>query len=155
LAYAYCYFIIPKDISILQTSIRDFDFNLLHKRQPLVIEDIIPNDITTILNSWFSPNIICNIETNGLGSDGRSWNINTYKYLFIYAQTDTELLLYKSGHKVLNDIPDINEPIIAIKMKAYQSVIVPYRWHYNIKIKNDCFLYGIHDYVTYVVDLLI
>ncbi len=152
-AYAYCYFIFPKDVSILQTSIRDFNFDLLNKRQPLVIEDSIPNDMSSLISSWFSPNIV--VYPVNTVSDGHSWNINVYKYLLAYAQTDTEILLYQSGQKMVNNMPDINEPVIAIKMKAYQSVVIPYRWYYNIKTKDEYSLYGIHDYITYTVDLVI
>jgi hypothetical protein len=151
-AYAYCYFIIPKDISILQTSIKDFDFSLLHRRQPLVIEDTLPDDtLSTVIHSWFSPNIITRGQSDG--SNNNNWIRNNYKYLYMYAFEDTELLLYQAGQKVVNGIPDNAEPVIAIKMKAFQSVIIPYRWYYNIK--NNYQSFGIHDYVTYVIDLLV
>lgn len=151
-AYAYCYFIYPKDVTIMQTSIKEFDFNMLLARQPLVIEDVIPNDMDTIINSWFSPNIVVHPVNQSVTT---FWNQNVFKYLLVYAQTDTELLLYQAGQKVVNGIPDNNEPVLAIKMKAYQSVIVPYRWYYNVKNNDDCYLYGIHDYITYMIDLLI
>jgi len=40
-------------------------------------------------------------------------------------------------------------------LKKTQSIVIPYRWYYNIKNKDDVKLYGIHDYVTYFVDFFI
>ena len=145
--YVYCYFVFPNNVSILQTSLQEFDFNLLLKRQPLVIEDCI-KDVISVINSWFSPNIIQDI----MFDTKRIWNINSHKYLFVYALDDTEILLYAPGHKVNDDNPDNSEPVIAIKLKASQSVIVPYRWYYNTK--NNVKLYGIHDYITYLIDFV-
>jgi hypothetical protein len=146
--YIYCYFLYPTNVSILQSTLQEFEFSLLLKRQPLVIEDSI-KDILVVLKSWFSPNIIDDIQYDSK----RVWNVNSHKYLYIYALQDTEVLLYAPGHSVVNDIPDNSEPVIAIKLKTAQSVIVPYRWYYNTK--NDIKLYGIHDYITYMMDYII
>lgn len=150
IAYVYCYFIHPLHISILQTNLEDFNFNLLLKKQPLVIEDQI-KDIINVINSWFSPNIIQDVKYN----EKRVWNVNYHKYLYVYALCDTELLLFAPGNKVIDDVPDHNEPVIAIKLKTNQSTIIPFRWYYNIKNIDDMKLYGIHDYVTYVLDFII
>ncbi len=150
IGYAYCYFVFPKDLHILQTSVRDFDFNLLQARQPLVVQDAIPNDMDTLIKSWFSPNIVKKLEQ----PVEDKWKINTHKFLLVHVHQDTELLLYQAGHKIdTNGMPSTDEPIIAIKMKEFQSVIIPYRWHYHLN--KECNLYGIHDYVTYVIDILI
>jgi hypothetical protein len=109
--------------------------------------------MSSLISSWFSPNIV--VYPVNTVRDGHSWNINVYKYLLAYAQKDTEILLYQSGQKMVDHMPDINEPVIAIKMKAYQSVVIPYRWYYNIKTKDEYYLYGIHDYITYTIDLVL
>ena len=51
--YAYCYYIFPNEISILQTDLSNFNFNLLTSRQPIVISDFIqePSDV---IKSWFN-----------------------------------------------------------------------------------------------------
>jgi hypothetical protein len=134
-------------VSILQTNLQEFDFNLLLKRQPLVIEDCV-KDIVGVINSWFSPNIVQDIVFD----NKRIWNINSHKYLCVYALDDAEVLLYAPGHKVIDDTPDNSEPVIAINLKASQSVIVPYRWYFNTK--NNVKLYGIHDYITYLIDFV-
>lgn len=148
LFYIYCYFIYPNHISILQSSLVDFDFNLLLNKQPLVIEDRI-KDIRIVLNSWFSPNIIQDIEFD----TSRTWNRNFNKYLVCYAIDDTDIVLCSCGNTVINDIANDTEPIINIKLKKTQCLIIPYRWYYNIK--NNVKLYGIHDYITYILDKII
>jgi hypothetical protein len=142
--YAYCYFIFPSHISIIQTSLQEFDFNLLLNRQPIVIEDQI-KDVLTVISSWFSPNIIEDIQFDSK----RTWNLNFHKYLYCYATDDTDILLYPPGNKVINDIPDNREPILAIKLKKNQSLIIPFRWYYNAP--KNVKLYAIHDYMTYII----
>lgn len=148
--YAYCYFIYPHHISIIQATLSEFNFNMLLERQPLVIEDNV-KDVFAVLNSWFSINIIEDIEFDSK----RLWNINFHKYLYCYSTEDTEILLYKAGKTVSGDTPDNTEPVIAIKLKKNQSCIIPYRWYYNIKNINSIKLYGIHDYITYILDIII
>ena len=148
-AYIYCYFIFPTYISIIQTTLQYFDFNMLLKRQPMVIEDKL-KDVLTVLDAWFSPNIIQDIQFD----EKRIWNINSHKYLYMYAVQDCEILLYAASNKVVDDVPDSNEPVIAIQLKSGQSVILPFRWYYNVKNINVK-IYGIHDYVTYVMDYFI
>jgi len=149
LCYIYCYFIFPKNVSIIQTSLEDFDFHLLLKRQPLVIEDRV-KDIIIVLTSWFSYNIIQDTEFD----TKRLWNINSHKYLYCYALSDTEILLYPPGNNVINDTLDNREPVLGIQLKASQSIIIPFRWYYNIKNIECIKLYGIHDYVTYAIDMV-
>lgn len=145
--YIYCYFRYPSYISILQTNLENFDFNMLLKRQPLVIEDNI-KDIQPLLKAWFSPNIV---KQSQFDFDS-IWNKNYFKYMLVYAQNNTNVLLYPAGKKITNDNPDDSEPLIEIKLKKFQSLIIPYRWHYSIK--DDCVLYGIHDYITYIVQII-
>ena len=144
-SYIYCYFIFPISVSILQTTLNDFDFNLLLQRQPLVIGDKIIN-INDIIKLWFSPNIVNNHILNYTDND--MWLLNNYKYMLAYCINDTELLLYQAGQKIYNNEPDINEPILAIKLTKYQCIIIPFKWYFNIKNNEDIQFIGIHDYVT-------
>lgn len=148
--YIYCYFVFPKNISILQSSLDEFNFNMLLKRHPLVIEDTV-KDILSLLKLWFSPNIVQNINYD----PKRLWNINSHKYLYVYSLENTEILIYPPTKKVVNDLPDNTEPIISIKLKKYQSLVIPYRWYYNINDIDKLKLYGIHDYITYLLDYII
>jgi len=150
IAYLYCYFVFPSHISIIQTTLSSFNFNMLLERQPIVVDDTI-KDILSVIDSWFSSNIIQDAEIN----DKKTWNINRHKYLVCYTLDDDELLLYKAGNSVVNDVADDKEPIIAITLKKHQTVIVPFQWYYNIKNKDNFKLYGVHDYCTYILNVLI
>jgi len=55
--YIYCYYIFPTEISILQTDIQNFNFNILSSRQPIVISNYIKNPME-VINSWFNYNFI-------------------------------------------------------------------------------------------------
>jgi hypothetical protein len=72
----------------------------------------------------------------------------------IYCLEDTEVLLYKAGYPVKNNIPDNKEIIIAVKVKSNHCIIVPYKWYYNIKNNTNIKLYGIHDYITYILNIV-
>lgn len=148
IVYIYCYFIYPPYTSVVQTTLNDFDFNMLLNRQPLVVSDKV-KDVRVLLKSWFSPNIIQDIDFD----NRRFWNINFHKYLFCYATEDVEILLYAAGNNVVDDVADDREPVLAIQLKKLQCLIIPYRWYYHVK--NNIKLYGIHDYITYIIDNIV
>jgi len=151
LIYISFYFIYPKSITILQTTLNDFDFNLLLQKQPLVIGDKIKN-IDDIIKLWFTPNII---ESYNLVDINNKWNKNNFKYLFIYSINDTEILLYQAGQQFINNIPNEKEPILAIKLKKYQSLIIPFKWHFQVQKNTDIEIIGIHDYITKLVSYVV
>jgi hypothetical protein len=144
--YSLCYFIYPTSIIILQTTLNEFNFNQLLQKQPLVIGDKIA-DVNTLLESWFGPNII-----NIYNPYQYIWNMNNYKYMFIYSQEDTEILLLQAGKKLINNNPDNKDTILAIKLYKNQSLIIPFKWHFYYD-KQNIKIYGIHDYITYMINI--
>ena len=144
--YAICYYIFPKDISILQTDITNFNFNLLSSRQPIVITDYIQNP-SEIINSWFNYNIInSNLNDNKDLNDNNNddWIHNNYKYLFINANEDTEVIIYKAEITKINPTPE--DKIIIIKLQKNQSLILPFKWKYY---SNNINKWGIDDLITF------
>ena len=139
--YAYCYYIFPNDITILQTDLSNFNFNLLTARQPIVISDFIqePSDV---IKSWFNYNII-NANANANANDN-DWIHNNYKYLFINANDDTEVIIYKAEITKINPKPEDN--IIIIKLLKNQSLILPFKWKYYATNINKI---GIDDLITF------
>lgn len=148
LIYISCYFIFPPSIQILQTTIKDFNFPILYTRQPIVIEDCI-QEKGELINSWFNYNFIKFIDDD---NEEPQWIHNNYKYLFINANTDTEVIIYKAS--IYSKIPDENDRIIAIKLKKDQSLILPYKWKYFINKKEDICLWGINDLITFCVSFV-
>ena len=148
LIYISCYFIFPPFIQILQTTIKDFNFPILYTRQPIVIEDCI-QDKEELIYSWFNYNFIKFIDNN---DEEPQWNHNKYKYLFMSADTDTEVIIYKAS--IYSKIPDENDRIIAIKLKKDQSLILPYKWKYFINKKEDIRLWGMNDLITFCVSFV-
>ncbi len=144
--YISCYFIFPTSIQILQTTITDFTFASLNTRQPIVISDYL-QEKEELINTWFKYNIISKIIDNNNG-----WIHNKFKYLFINANKDTEVIIYKAS--IYSKIPNENDRIIAIKLQKDQSLIIPFKWKYFIEDSNDISLWGIHDYITYVVSFV-
>lgn len=152
--YIYCYFIFPATVQILQTTINDFNFSLLYLRQPIVITDYL-EEKDKLVNSWFNYNFIKKFdyrENSGDYQDESTWIHNNYKYLFINANENTEVIIYKASCYSCN--PGENDRIIAIKLEAKQSLILPYKWKYYIKTKEEVDIWAIHDPITSFLGLV-
>lgn len=143
--YALCYYIFPSDITILQTTIDHFNFDLLSSRQPIVISDFLKNP-EEIINSWFKYNIINNDNNDDDNDNYDNWKQNNNKYLFINANEDTELIIYKAERTKEN--PPEDGKIIIIKLKKNQSIILPFKWkYYGNKIDK----WKVNDLITFFV----
>lgn len=147
--YIICYFIFPSYVLILETNITDFNFSQLTARQPLIITDYL-KDTKPLIESWFKYNIITPYFP--IEEEEQKWEFNKNKYLFVKANNDTEIIIYKAS--IFKTPPTENDRIIAIKLEANQSLIIPYRWKYFIKTKEDVEIWGIDDYITFFVGLL-
>jgi hypothetical protein len=138
--YVICYYIFPKEISILQTNIQNFNFSILLSRQPIVISDYIKNPME-VINSWFNYNFISKINDNEITND---WIHNNYKYLFINAIEDTEVIIYNA--QITKIKPTSDDKIIIIKLQKNQSLILPFKWKYYGTNINK---WGIDDIITF------
>ena len=139
--YASLYFIFEDEITIYQTDLEHFDFNLLYKRQPLIINDNI-KDIVQIIKYWFNTNIIHNdITLNNL------WMRNSYKYLMIQSYDPIEITLCNPKTKVQYNIPELSTSMTTIKLKNNKILFIPFKWYYHIN--GNANIYGINDYITY------
>ena len=140
LLYASFYYIYNGEISIYQVEINNFDFDLLNKKQPIVISDKII-DIDLILNNWFNYNIIYNLNNNYI------WQKNKYKYLFVHSSTKEPVEIYLSNpsSNITNGIPNQDSNITSIILNC-KSIIIPFNWYYYIAGNTN--MYGIHDYIT-------
>lgn len=141
--YAYCYYIFPNEISILQTDLSNFNFSLLSSRQPIVISDFIQNPLE-VINSWFNYNIINSNMNDNNNDNNNDWIHNNYKYLFINAYDDTEVIIYKAEITKIN--PKAEDNIIIIKLQKNQSLILPFKWKYY---SNNINKWGIDDLITF------
>jgi len=146
IVYASLYYIFTDEFSIYQTDTNHFDFDLLYKRQPVVINDKI-KDINELLYNWFSNNIIKN---NLIITD--TWERNKYKYLLIYSKESCEVTLCNPKTITVNGMPDASAEISTIKLNN-MALIIPFKWYYHIS-SNNVELYGIHDYITYMIGML-
>lgn len=160
--YAALYYIFSDELVIYQVDAEHFDFNLLYKKQPIIIQDSIP-DIGVILADWFNYNII---EYDVAIPNIWGWNRNNYKYLLIYAdshhaESAVEITignaLTKQENNVQNNLqisPDIlseyNQNLTTILLNSNKLLILPFKWYYHINIlSGNPRFFGIHDYITY------
>ena len=150
LLYASLYYIFYDELIIYQVEARHFDFNLLYKKQPIIIQDSITN-IDEILVDWFNYNII---DHDVLVPNIWGWNRNHYKYLLIYAPVATvEITLGNPLTKQEGNVPvssgDTQE-LTTILLDKNKMLIIPFKWYYHINIiSGKPRFFGIHDYITY------
>jgi len=146
LIYASLYYLYNNEISIYQVNINNFDFDLLYKKQPIVISEKI-KDVDLIVNNWFNYNIIYNINNNNI------WEKNKYKYLFIISTDNypVEISLCNPNTRVINGLPHQDSNITTIKLDN-KGLIIPFNWHYYIS--GNVIIYGIHDYITICISAI-
>ncbi len=149
LIYISCYFIFPPSVQILQTTITDFNFATLYTRQPIVISDYL-QEKEELVNSWFKFNFIRDLNEDK--KNYNDWVYNRYKYLFINANKNTEIIIYKAS--ISSKPPNEDNQIIAIKLEKNQSLILPYRWKFFIDNNDDIQLWGINDLITSFVSFV-
>ena len=104
-----------------------------------MISDFIQNPLE-VINSWFNYNIINSNNEN----ENNDWIHNNYKYLFINAYKDTEVIIYKAEITKIN--PKAEDNIIIIKLQKNQSLILPFKWKYYSTNINK---WGIDDLITF------
>lgn len=148
LVWAYVRFAykVPSNVVIMQSSLADFDLNMLLEKQPIVIQDRVEN-IQPAWDGWFRYNIKSRFEI----MPEIGWIKNRYKRMLLHGLSDGEVLLCPPGCKTAGGVPDPSEEVIAIKLYQGMSLLIPYRWHFAVTEK--VYANGIHDLVTYLIPL--
>jgi hypothetical protein len=154
--YILCYFVFSSEISIFQTTLSEFDFDMLNQKMPIVFENAIQaGQMDVIYSSWFSSNFV-----NVVGGRGEpeKWHRNHHKYMIYLAKSDdSSILLLRPGSKIINYknesdfFPDENENIVEIKLVENQFMIIPFKWYFFINGKGGE-MTGIDDYVTKILN---
>lgn len=146
LLYASFYYLHNNEFSIYQVSLENFNFELLYKKQPIVISEKII-DIDAIICNWFNFNIVYNINNN------YKWEKNKYKYLFLKSIDNypSEISLCNPKTVIVNGVPHQDSNITTIKLDN-KGLIIPFNWHYHIS--GNVQMYGIHDYITICLSML-
>lgn len=155
LLYASLYYLYNNEFSIYQVNIENFDFELLYKKQPIVISEKITN-IDNIIANWFNYNIVYNVTNNYM------WGKNKYKYLFVISSDSydnnsigiadpVEISLCNPNSQIINGLPHHDSDITTIKLDN-KGLIIPFNWYYYIS--GNVQIYGIHDYITICTSVL-
>jgi hypothetical protein len=140
------YFRPPKHVAILQTSLAEFTLDLLIQRQPIVFSDAVA-DWRQLRTAWFAYHRV--EEGEGAKEPSTEWTRNRYKYLLLQPHQDSEILLYPAFKKLNKEgRPPEDETLLAIKLKAHQIVVLPYRWFFYMPETVPYGWMGAHDYIT-------
>ena len=144
-SYYYCY---PPEVSVVQTSLENFSFQIFMEKQPIVVQDKI-QDISEVRKAWFGANITFNdvLKNNELNG-APDWVRNRYKFLVLQPTEDTEIVLYPPHLKMIDGAPDPDEHLLAMRIRALQTLILPIHWRYHIAKNSAVKSIGVHDFVT-------
>lgn len=139
------YFDHPKSIKINQTTVENFNFNLLYEKHPIVIQDVVKN-IDDITNLWFKQNFVKKLTD--ISNDTTNWIKCNSKYTIIQANCDQEIHICNPYTELVNNVPCSNSNVLSIALKSNQFIILPFKWHYFSE-KHINTIY-IHDIITYL-----
>jgi hypothetical protein len=148
IAYIYSYYLHPGNIRVFQTSVAHFDGAALLEKQPVVIQDGLPN-----LANW---RFKYAIPQSNITPD--VWNKNKYKHLVIHsggAEAESEshevLVCPATAKRDVDGAPVNDSAIIAFKMSPGQTVVLPFHWSYYLPAPAAAAMTitGIHDMITY------
>lgn len=151
--YISYYYRYPTKITILQTSLSNFYFDMLREKQPIVVQDRLV-DISGLVNVWFKQNTVELFQLAASDINNPVWIRNNYKFTVIHCKNTCEILLAPA-----RDVPDKNGvmpetvTLVAIRLSPDQSVIIPYHMHYAIIQKENVTVtcLGIHDIMTRIL----
>lgn len=142
--YSLCYLIFPEEIVLLQVKKENLSIDNLLSKQPIIIENKINREY---IDKIFKFNLISKIKKKNI------WNRTNNKYTLFFAKNDTTIFI-SNPKKIKYEEPTKNDIVIEIKIKKDQSMILPYKWYYSLDNKNQVIKYGIHDYITYIYNII-
>jgi hypothetical protein len=152
--YISYYYKYPKHVTILQTALPRFYFDMLREKQPIVIEEKVV-DVVGLCNMWFKQNMKYPFSVTSYTDDTTVWTRNDYKYMVLHCEEPCEVLLASARDKLdkNNELPE-HATIVAIHLSAKQSVIVPFHMYYTV-IHNEKQInvtaVGVHDLITCIL----
>jgi hypothetical protein len=144
--YILYYYRYPKEVTILQTTLPNFKFQLLLEKQPIVLQDRV-TDLKELQSMWFPY-----MSTMQIWATTHEWYKNKHKYFVLQPQSDVLLYLYPRGKSLINGVPDSTQTLIEIKLQAYQVIILPYKYYYHFE-ENDIVIHtiAVNDFLTYIL----
>lgn len=145
-AYVATYFSSPASVQVLQTDLHGFRFEMLHAKQPILVDDNVA-DMDELRRHWFAHNITSLSVL--AGSD--AWHRNHHKYCVLRARQAGDIYLSVPGSPSTADgsAPDpLLTSLTAIPLQPGQLLVVPFRWRYLVSPGVEADLLGVHDLVT-------
>ncbi len=128
--------------SIIQIPSQSFKYELLTEKQPVIIEN---NDIQKMFDKFpFGFNIKKRVE---LQND--NWNTVRQKHFIMHAVDYVDIMIYPPYKKHTKGIPDPNENILTIQLSPGQTLILPYKWIFNVDISKIQSL-GVNDFISWL-----
>lgn len=150
--YISYYYKYPPSITILQTTLANFYFDMLREKQPIVIEDRIVNT-SDMIATWFKHNSTSQFDLQTSDSVNPTWIRNNYKYTLIHSREPCEVLIASAKDVPKDNVLPDTATIVALRLSANQSVLIPYHMHYAVihTEKTIVKCVGVHDWITKII----
>ena len=148
--YVSYYYRYPSEVTIIQTTLPEFHFDLLLQKQPIVLQDQVSH-LSDLQRLWFPRMTQYRVWTEKKSMND-PWDKNKHKYLVLQPHSDTKIFLYPRGKEMVPPgIPDPKGTLIEIQLKSHQVLIVPYKYYYHIE--DPITLHGLacDDLLTYIL----
>ena len=141
--YVRHYYNYPSERLVMQTSLETFNFDHLLARQPLVIQDKVPN-VSQLVDMWFPRN-----NTKLYATPDNVWIKTSHKYSLLFHPTEKMeiLVLHAGGRTVENNAPHPEETLTAIELEANQILVLPFHTVFLVNKEKSTF-FAVHDWVT-------
>lgn len=150
--YISYYYRYPTAITILQTTLQNFYFDMLREKQPIVIQDRVVNT-DDMMRAWFKYNSTHTFDLQTSDASNPSWIRNNYKYTLIHCRKPCEVLIASAKDVPKNNVLPDNATIVALRLSADQCVIIPYHMHYAVTHSEKTIVHcaGVHDWITRII----
>lgn len=136
----------PDRVEVLQTSVARFRLEMLRERQPIVLHESV-QDVHQLARAWFRMHRTRRFRLDKGDAQRPAWVRSPYKFLLLWPQEDTELLLFPARGKMLAGEPDPSQELLAMQLRSHQVVILPFHWRYLLPASHVEAV-GVHNVLT-------
>jgi len=140
--YVRQYYNFPSERQVMQTTLETFNFDQLLARQPLVIQDRIPN-VAELGDLWFPRNL-----KHTFTAPANTWTRTSHKHTLLLHPTETmEVLVLHAGGRMAGQEPHPEETLTAIALEANQVLVLPFHTVFLVN-KEKSIILAVHDWIT-------
>jgi hypothetical protein len=140
------YYRVPPTVQMLQTTLAAFRVDALLQKQPMVIAEQVAR-LDDVRKAWFPASFVKEAT-----APADTWTRVGAKYLVVQPRgaEGAEVLLCPPKCRMAGGAPHPDETLVAVPLKAYQLLILPFRYHFYTT-SADVGLLVVNDWVSWAL----